>query len=142
MENIVLHIGLVNYSQKRFEICEYNCTILPNGMYKLPDKLSLPKDGERLTAAIHESMLGKRIYITKSSHINFVYYSLDKNEVTYTMIKSKEAYIKLQDTLIESRKKDIKEIQKQITKYEKRKETIDNDFTIKLVDVIRGVLQE
>ena len=58
------------------------------------------------------------------------------------MIKSKEAYIKLQDTLIESRKKDIKEIQKQITKYEKRKETIDNDFTIKLVDVIRGVLQE
>ena len=142
MENIVLHVGLVNYSQKRFEICEYNCTILPNGMCKLPDKLSLPKDGERLTAAIHESMLGKRIYISKSSHINFVYYSLDKNEVTYTMIKSKEAYTKLQDTLIESRKKDIKEIQKQITKYEKRKETIDNDFTMKSVDVIRGVLQE
>ena len=142
MENIVLHVGLVNYSQKRFEICEYNCTILPNGMYKLPDKLSLPKDGERLTAAIHESMLGKRIYINKSSRINFVYYSLDKNEVTYTMIKSKEAYIKLQDTLIESRKKDIKEIQKQINKYEKRKETIDNDFTIKSVDVIRGVSQE
>ena len=142
MENIVLHVGLVNYSQKRFEICEYNCTMLPNGMYKLPDKLSLPKDGERLTAAIHESMLGKRIYINRSSHINFVYYSLDKNEVTYTMIKSKEAYIKLQDTLIESRKKDIKEIQKQITKYEKRKETIDNDFTMKSVDVIRGVLRE
>ena len=142
MENIVLYVGLVNYSQKRFEICEYNCTILPNGMYKLPNNLSLPKDGERLTTAIHENMLGKRIYVNKSSHVNFIYYSLDKNEVMYTMIKSKEAYIKLQDTLIESRKKDIKEIQKQITKYEKRKETIDNDFTVKSVDVIRGVLQE
>ena len=51
-------------------------------------------------------------------------------------------YIKLQDTLIESRKKDIEEIQKQINKYEKRKETIDKDFTIKSVDAIRGVLQE
>ena len=142
MENIVLHVGLVNYSQKRFEICEYNCTKLPNGMYKLPDKLSLPKDGERLTTAIHENMLGKRIYVNKSSHVNFIYYSLDKNEVMYTMIKSKEAYIKLQDTLIESRKKDIEEIHKQINKYEKRKETIDNDFTIKSVDAIRGVLQE
>lgn len=80
--------------------------------------------------------------VNKSSHVNFIYYSLDKNEVMYTMIKSKEAYTKLQDTLIESRKKDIEEIQKQITKYEKRKETINNDFAIKSVDAIRGVLQE
>lgn len=141
MENITLYVGLVLYNEKRFEFAEYNCEILPNGMYKLPDKLALPKDREHMTTAIHPRILDKRIYLDKAKNVNFIFYSLDKNATLFELVKSKEDFIKLQDSLIEIRLKEIAEIQKQINKYAKRKDQIEQDFNIKPVDIIRYTIE-
>ena len=136
MSYITLYAGLVLYSEKRCEIAEYECEILPNGMYKLLYKRALPKDREHMTTAIHEKLLDKRIYIDKAKNVNFVFYSLDKNAVLFELLKSKDDFIKLQDNLIEIKMKEIAELQKQINKHNKKKDQMLQDFNIKSVDVI------
>lgn len=141
MEEVKLYVGLVLYDQKRFEICEYDCTILPNGMYKLPDNESLPKDRTKFTTAIHPNMLDKRIYLNESKNVNFIYYSLDKETVLFELIKCKEDYLRLQDSLIEQCMNEIKELNKRIDKFHRRKDKIEQEFSIKPVDRIRNNLR-
>ena len=141
MENITLYVGLVLYNQKRFEIAEYECSILPNGMYKLPEHESLPKDRTKFTTAIHSNMLDKRIYLNESKNVNFIFYSLDKNNVLFELVKCKEDYKKLQDSLIDECMAEIEELKKRINKFSKRKDAIDQDFAIKPVDRIRNNLR-
>lgn len=134
MEEIKVYAGLVLYNQKRFEICEFDAMILPNGMYKVG--VQVPKDRNSVTTAIHPKQMGKRIYLNQSKNVNFIFYSLDRNEVILEVMRSKEDYIKLQNSLIEERKSEIAELNKQINKYYKRIDEIEQNFSINSVNSI------
>lgn len=140
MEEITVYAAMALFSQKRYEICAIRCGIIPNnGMYKILDKeLTIPKDRTKNATAIAPQMMHKRIYLNQSSNVNFVYYSLDRDECLLELMNCKKDYFNLQNSLIEQRQKEIDDLQKKIDKYKKRMETFDETFVIKPVDDLRN----
>ena len=134
---MTIYAALALFDQKRFEICEIQCEPVPkqDGVYKILNKeLTIPHDRNKNATAITQKMMNKRIYLNKSTDVNFVYYSFDRDECLLELLNCKKAYNDLQVSLIKKCKDEMATLQKRIDKYRKRIETFDETFVVKPVD--------